>query len=280
MASSTSNTLTKSLIAGEALVAYRRVKQSSSTWVYADADDIEDGVSTDDVASGDHLAAWLRNNGGSCILEMASSCSAGDLLYGADDGKVSTTKTGPALYRAMAAASGSASEIECMPIDQAGGGLIYSNTAASTSVEDTASETAFDTTKTIDGAILKAGDVLEVIGRVWVEDQNGADTLTVKLYVGTEEIVTSGAVTHADNDIFWIHAFIQIRVAGASGTLTAGGVVAGGVPGTVTAKPFRKAQASEDLSGDVTIQLKGTYSAAHADNESECEQFIVIHHRQ
>ena len=65
-------------------------------------------------------------------------------------------------------------------------------------LENTTTATDFDTSKTIDGANLLPGDVLEVMVRVWVEDQNLTDTLTLDLYLGTEKIVTTGAVDVAD----------------------------------------------------------------------------------
>jgi hypothetical protein len=156
--------------------------------------------------------------------------------------------------------------------------LVYSNQASGTSVENTTTETVL-ATKTINGALLKVGDVIEVIGHVWVEDNNSTDTLTVKLYVGTEEIVTTGAVDVADNDVGYIHAHIVVTAIGASGAVRATGVVGLGVPGTVTAKPFRKASATEDISGNIAIAMKATWSVAHADNECEMEEFIVKLHQ-
>lgn len=277
MSSAVTTERTKTLITGEAIVAYRRVKMSGGYWVYADADDIEDGVSTDDVSSGGHLAATLRNVAGTRVLELSSSCSQGDLLYGADDGKLSTTKTGPVLYKAMAAASGTGSEIECMPIDLAGGALLSSLVAAGTSVENTTTETAL-ATKTIDGNILQAGDEIEVSWDVWVEDENGSDTLTVKLYFGTEEIWSSGAVNVVDDDhcIGW--ARIGIRTIGSSGTIKAHGA---GVLAAIGQAPviWTKDVATESTAVDVAISLKATWSAAHADNECQAEQFTVVLHR-
>jgi hypothetical protein len=151
--------------------------------------------------------------------------------------------------------------------------------ADSTSLENSTTETAFDNAVTyLDG--LQPGDVIEVIGRVWVEDNNSTDTLTLKLYVGTEEIVTTGAVDVADNDVGFIHAWITVRATGASGSLSATALHALGVPGTVTAKPARMDAATEDLSGVVTVQMKGTWSVAHADNECQCEDWIVMVHRR
>lgn len=273
----------KTFTAGEALAANRRVKLSASSGTqveYADAGDRGIGSTIEAADSGDHVAILLDGFPGTRKATVAGAVEVGDTLYAAADGKVNDVATGGlGLYRALEAGSADGAQIEVLPIADSNG-LIYSNVADSAQVENTTTETAFDKSKTINGAELQVGDVLEVIAQVFVEDNNSTDTLTVKLYVGTEEIVTTGAVDSADNDIVYIHAFIVVRAVGASGAIAGTGVVANGVPGTVTAKPFRKAEASEDLSGDVAITVKATWSVAHADNECELENLIVIKHRQ
>ncbi len=276
----------KAFTAGEALSKYRRVKLSSGSGTqveYADSEDIGIGVTQEGVASGDRVAVKLWSGEGTFQVEAAGAFTVGDELYCADDGKFDdATSGGPSVLIALKTASGSASIIEANPrhANEGGTSLLYANVADSAEVENTVTETAFDKSKTINGAELRAGDVLEVIARAHVVDNNSTDTLTLKLYVGTEEIVTTGAVDVADNDIGFIHAFIQIRTTGGSGTLNAVGTVALGVPGTVTAKPFRKDEATEDISGDVALTVQATWSVAHADNEVELENLIVLRHRQ
>jgi hypothetical protein len=149
------------------------------------------------------------------------------------------------------------------------------NVAASAEVENTTDETAFDKKATLVGASLSAGDVIRIRAQGKVNDNNAADTLNVKLKVGTEEIVATGAVDVADGDLFYIDAAVVVRIAGAGGHLCACGVVALGVPGTVTAKPFAKADAAEDLSGSIDVTVTATWSAAHADNEVQLDNLIV-----
>jgi hypothetical protein len=267
--------------AGEALAVYRLVKKNGAvdTFVYSDADDKPHGIVQSAAASGDPVSLRLLGRGMTHKLVAAGAIASGAALYPADDGKVDDATTGGrSIGIALEAAAASGDIIECLLTEDANG-LLYSIIADGTSLENSTVETAM-ATKTIDGGILRVGDVIEVIARVWVEDNNSTDTLTVKLYVGTEEIVTTGAVDAADGDIGLIHAFITVRAIGSSGAIGASGIVALGVEGTVTAKPFRKAQASEDLSGDIAIAIKGTWSVAHADNECEAEEFIVILHRQ
>jgi len=269
--------------AGEAITQYARVRyNSSSQIVEADADD--KGIGTAQVAaaaSGDPVSVKLWSAPGTHKMIANGAFSINDVVYGADEGTVDdVVGTGIAVGRAVTAATASSDVIEVLPFAAEHTGLVYSNTADSAQVENTIAETAFDRSKTIDGGELQVGDVIEVVAQVFVEDNNSTDTLTCKLYFGTEVIATTGAVDSADNDICYFHAFVVIRSLGASGTIAATGVVANGVEGTVTAKPFRLAQATEDLSGDVTIAVKATWSVAHADNECELENLIVIKHRQ
>lgn len=155
-----------------------------------------------------------------------------------------------------------------------------SNTASSTAVTNTTTETDLDVTRKIDGAALVAGDMIEVLVGVVATATNGTDTLNVKLYVGTEEIAATGAVDVANNDIALIHAFITARAVGASGSLIAYGTHALGASGTVTAKAFRKAAATEDVSGVTTIKATATWSVANAGNSCALEVLDVIYHRK
>ena len=189
-------------------------------------------------------------------------------------------KVYPAGYFAEAATEAAATCEVVLVQNNLFGGLLYTNLADSSEVENTTDETDFDESTTIDGSKLEVGDVIEVIGSFKVIDNNSTDTLTIKLYCGTEVIVSTGAVDAADGDVGYIHAFITVRAKGASGALQAHGVHALGVPGTVTAKPFFKEQASEDLSGDVAVKFSGQWSVEHADNEVQLEGINVILHRK
>lgn len=272
----------RAFLAGEALEAWRRVKYNGSNQVvHADADDAAIGITQEKQAtSGLPVNVKLLHRGATFKVQAAGAFSDGDELYGADDGMVDDAVTGGKhQLKALAAASGANSIVEAICVDD-GDGLLYAAIADSAEVENTTDETAFDKSKTIDGGELKVGDVLEIIARAYVLDNNSTDELTLKLKCGTEVIVSTGAVDVADGDIGFIHAFVTVRAVGASGKLSASGVVGLGVEGTVTAKPFRKDEASEDLSGDVAITVTATWSVAHADNEVYLEDLIVIKHRQ
>ena len=281
MAVSTANT--KAFTASEALEAFRlvRLTASSGTAVeYCDAEDEPIGITVNEADSGSNVAVACFPLSGTCKITAAGAFSIGDILYPAADGKLDDTLSGgKGLFKALVAATADGDVLEALYLP-AQGGLIDSSIANGTSVENTVTETTASA-KTIKGEFLQVGDVLEVIWQGWVEDNNSTDTLNAKLYLGTEEIIATGAVDVADNNIALIHAFITIRATGASGSIAATGhYAAWGAQGTAASLPFHKAAATEDISGDTELAVKLTWSVAHADNEAESVNFVVIHHRQ
>lgn len=107
----------KTFTAGEVLAANRRVKLSSGYGdqvEYADAADDFIGVTQDAAASGDQVAVKLKGaSQGTVEVEASVAITAGAIIYGATDGKVSVSSTGTDRFgRALEAASGSGAIIE------------------------------------------------------------------------------------------------------------------------------------------------------------------------
>lgn len=155
--------------------------------------------------------------------------------------------------------------------------LEYSSIAESAEVENTTTETAFDKSYTIPANTLKAGDILRVKACAFVVDNNSTDTLTLRLKIGSTTIIATAAVDVADNDVGLIEADILIRTIGGSGTLVAYGTQGLGVPGTVTAKLFRKASTAVDTTATQAITVTAEWSVAHADNEVSLTALVVEH---
>lgn len=106
------------LPAGTALEPYRRLKISSNTWVYAGLGEDHVATSQDAYASGDDAIGNLQSLPDVFKLSMATTCSAGDTIYGAANGQGSTTKSGPPIGTAklaVTAANGVAEIIKLMP---------------------------------------------------------------------------------------------------------------------------------------------------------------------
>ena len=101
--------------AGEALEAFRRVKYSAGTVIYADAGEYSVGVTEHSVASGAVVSVRLANAAGTRTIEAAGTFSIGAELYGAADGKIDDTAIGTVYGTAMEAATAAGDIIEVIP---------------------------------------------------------------------------------------------------------------------------------------------------------------------
>lgn len=274
---------------GAALEQYRLVRLlagSGTNIGYCGAEDEPLGVTyQDDVADGETMTVRLLNGHGTVKLSAAGAFAIRDRLYPGAAGQVDdvTTTSGKSIGIALVAATAANDVVECL-LDGVEGsrldGLLYNNIADSAAVTNTVAQTAFDQSKTIRGADLQIGDVLEVTARGHFPSTNAADTATIRLRLGTEVIAATAATDVANDDIFLIHALIVIRVLGAAGQLSASGWHAIGADGTATLRPFRLNQVGEDISADVELDVTCQWSAAAAANQAVLEDIVVKHWRQ
>lgn len=271
-----------SRVAGEAITQYARVKLNASNQVIeADADDKGIGTAQIDADNLEHVSVKLWSAPGTHKVIATGAFTINDVIYGTDNGEVDDDPDfGVAVGRASETTTASGDIIEMIPLMDEGNGLIFTARADSAAITNTTTPTNFDKTKTIDGAELEIGDVIEVIARVHLVSTNATDTLDLNLLFGTESIVTTGAVDVVDNDVGVIHAWITIRTLGASGTISATAETALGVSGTAAMLPKRKDEAVEDISGNVLIAVEATWSVANAGNQVILEDLVVIKHRQ
>lgn len=221
-------------------------------------------------ASGD--LATYDNDGVYDITKGSIAFVAGQIVY-FDGTDVQTSGLVPVGRCVAAAASGDATVrtrlFRNVPFGR------FAAVAASTAVSNTTTETAFDVYPTIPANYLKAGDVLRVRHESIATATNSTDTLTVKLYLGSVQIATTGAVDVANNDIAYIDAQVVIRTSGASGTLVATGKTALGASGTVTAKPFYLASTSIDTTAALAVWCKATWSAASSGDSCRQDVFNI-----
>lgn len=155
------------------------------------------------------------------------------------------------------------------------GEVLYDNTADSAAVTNTTTETTFDKSYTIPANTLKAGDVIHIHAQAIATATNNADTLTVKLKLGSTVIANTGAVDVANNDAATIDATLIIRSVGATGTLVAEGWVSLGVPGTATTRAFAVASTTIDTTATQAITVTGQWSAADA-NDSALLRILAV----
>lgn len=279
---SQTNEKVRTFKAGAAVTQYYRVKlDSNGDVIHAGVSEIGIGTVLTTQASGEHVAVHLWGSGGTRKVVCEAAVAKHTRLYCGAAGKFDDDQAdGPGILLALEAASADGGIIEAADFPQDGSSVLFANVADSASITNTVAETDFDKKRTIDGNVLKAGDVLEVIARANMVATNGTDTFNMKVKLGTEEIAATGALDVANGDQAQIHAFVVIRDVGASGKVSASGWTKIGGASAVPAV-IRKDQAAEDLSGaSLDIKVTGTWSVANAGNDAVLEDLIVIHHKQ
>jgi len=102
----------KTFVSGEALATRRRVKLSGATVVYADAGEDAIGVTEYAVAITTQVAVRMINDAGTFEVTAAGIISAAAAIYGAADGKISATPSGPIIGHAIEAATADGDQIE------------------------------------------------------------------------------------------------------------------------------------------------------------------------
>lgn len=149
---------------------------------------------------------------------------------------------------------------------------IAASVAASTAIT-AASEGTFDTSGyTIPANTLRVGNTIEfdAMGKITTYS-SGTDTIKFKL--GTTVIASTGAITPAANDYFYIRGSIQIRTVGGSGTMLGGGTYVLGTAGTATAKQWALDSTTLDTTATQACNVTNTFSAAS--NSARLDLFNV-----
>ena len=119
----------KTFTAGEDLEAYRRVKLSSGAVVYADAGEEFIGVTQEKVLNGDPVTIALRASDRTYKMVAAGAITAGNVFYGANDGKIQASASGTAQGTAIEAATADGDVIECFQNNGAAGAINGQSTA-------------------------------------------------------------------------------------------------------------------------------------------------------
>lgn len=160
------------------------------------------------------------------------------------------------------------------------GGVVYSATAASTALTASSTETLLDTSYSIPANTLVAGSVIKVRFQGIATATNSTDTLTIKLYIGGlagTAVLTGTATDVANNDIFTGEALIQVRTAGASGTMVA--VASGNIVPAATrvAVPVYQITASTtlDTTAAQVVGVGAKWSTTSGSNSCRLDLMVV-----
>lgn len=254
---------------------------SSGYAAIADADKKSVGVATTGAPAWSGATSvntlTLNHQVGAQTMVANGAISVGQKVYAAASGKVSST--GRVLEGvALTATSADGDYIQVVP--EANVDIGYTSVAASSAVTTTASETSFGQTLSIPANSLTAGDVLEIFTQGIATATNSADTLTIKVKIGSTVLVSTAAVDVANNDVWVIDCRVAVRTAGASGTLVAAGIVALGTPAEATTVVEKAggsfvASTTVDTTAAQTIDVTATWSSNNAGNSCRQDMFIV-----
>jgi hypothetical protein len=211
-----------------------------------------------------------------------TTCSKGDVLYNAASGRVGTVNNGFIAGIAFDAATAGGDIIEVLRVpDFSATALtdhqIQSIIAASTAITATP-ETAFSNGVVNFAAnTLLAGDVIRICAQGTPSAIGGADTLVIKLKNGTNVLLNTGAVVVAAGDIFFLQGDLVIRDIGGTGHAVFAGMMALGVPATVTAKPKFLASMTVNTQAVNDITVSATWNQNTSGNTCRLDVFNVQH---
>ena len=154
--------------------------------------------------------------------------------------------------------------------------------AASTAVVNTVSteQTFTGASAVIPAYSARVGDLYKFKVQGIVTAGGDAETLTVKLKIGSNIIFVTGAPDNPSNDIFVIEGWLQVRTIGASGTFVTGGLTFNGTPAAaasaadIPSGTFLGSTAN-DFTAATTITVTGTWSGTAGNNSARVDIFNV-----
>lgn len=158
--------------------------------------------------------------------------------------------------------------------------VVYTNTAASTAVTASSTETEFDTAYTAPGGSLRAGQRIKIRFQGIATATNSTDTLTIKLYIGGKTgtaLISMAATDVANNDVFTGEYELIVRSDGASGTIVGVGTYKSipAAEGTMTIKDDILASTAIDTTAAQRLCVSATWSTTNAGNSCRLDVFTV-----
>lgn len=157
---------------------------------------------------------------------------------------------------------------------------LYAQTAASSAVTNTTTETLFDANYTLPANILQVGSLLRIRYQGIATATNSTDTLTAKLYIGGlagTALQASAATDVANNNIFGGEFFLAVRTIGATGTFIGWGdyIKTLAASGTATSVIANVASTTIDTTAAQVIGVSATWSVASASDSCRLDYLTV-----
>lgn len=157
----------------------------------------------------------------------------------------------------------------------------YSNTAASSAITATSTETAFSLSYTIPALTLVPGETIDIDWQGIATATNGTDTLRIRVYIGGTSgtlLFDHAAQDVANNDVFFGTYALIIRTVGASGTMVGRGFgkSVAAAEGTATLKDDILASTTIDTTAAQQIVVSATWSSTNAGNSCRLDFLRVV----
>jgi hypothetical protein len=160
------------------------------------------------------------------------------------------------------------------------GGRVYTNTAASSAVANTATETLFSTSYSMPANTVVAGSLVRIRYQGIATATHAGDTLAIKLYIGglSGTVLISHAATDvANNDVFSGEMELIVRTVGASGTIVGAGTYKSipAAEGTMTVADEILPSTTLDTTVAQVIGVSATWSVADVGNSVRLDVLSV-----
>ena len=146
---------------------------------------------------------------------------------------------------------------------------------STTTVTNTTTETAIGS-HTLPANTIKAGTTVRIRGSFRVTGNAAADTVVIKIKIGSTAIMTSASLAMVANDVAVYEAAITGYAApGASAAVVTSSVMFVTVGGTANQKPQATASANYATNGALVLSATAQWSAASASDILVAQQFTV-----
>lgn len=228
------------------------------------------GQSSKLIAKEDALVGKTINDGYTNLDQVAIfACLTGDEVL------VRVAAGAAAVLAQADLVSDGAGGVQALPAG-ASGNTLYESNAASSTISNTVTPTAFSLTATIPANSLQVGETLVIRGQGIFTNTNSTDTCAIAVLIGATTILTIPALDVATNDVFRYEITLVVRsISTTTCTLAGTATYNIGVPGTATDKSAAIASFTINSTIANVVSTQATWSVASASDVVRMDTFIV-----